>query len=133
MRCWVHGADVSRQKSRRQREGRESGSALQAAQASGYELIVQLLLDKRENVNAPGRQYGNSLQAASSHCHESMVQLLRDKRADVNASGNVRRRRIKLFFDFVHLQITKTILFGLFQKGEITRRVMKGGDDAVVG
>ena len=59
------------------RWGRNYGTTLHAASLGGHKRIVQMLLDKRADVNA--------LQAASSQGHSQVVQVLLDKRADVHA------------------------------------------------
>jgi ankyrin repeat protein len=65
------------------------GNALQAASVNGNEVVVQLLLDHRANVNAAGGIYGNTLQAASRNGNEVVVQLLLDHGANVNAAGGI--------------------------------------------
>jgi ankyrin repeat protein len=49
--------------------------------------IVQQLLEKGADVNAPGGDYGTALQAASAEGHDLVVQRLLEKGADVNAPG----------------------------------------------
>lgn len=63
------------------------GNALQAASQGGHEKIVQMLLEKGANVNAPGGQcgIGTALQAASQEGHEKIIQILLERGADVNA------------------------------------------------
>ncbi|CAG8214968.1 unnamed protein product, partial [Penicillium olsonii] len=58
-----------------------------SASQRGYEKVVQLLLEKGAEVNAPGGHLGNALQAASSGGHHEIVQLLLETRAEVNAQG----------------------------------------------
>ncbi|KAB8290900.1 hypothetical protein EYC80_008536 [Monilinia laxa] len=48
---------------------------------------MQLLLDRRADVNAQGGEYGNALQAAVYKGYRSIVQLLFDREADINAQG----------------------------------------------
>ena len=47
--------------------------------------MVQMLLDKGANFNAPGGEYGNALQVASKGGHDQVVRMLLDKGANVNA------------------------------------------------
>jgi ankyrin repeat protein len=61
--------------------------ALQVASFQGYEMVVELLLDKGANVNAQGGGYGNALYAASVEGHEKIVELLLDKGANVSVNG----------------------------------------------
>lgn len=63
------GADVNA-------EGRECGTALQAASEGGHEKVVQILCEKGADVNAQGGFYSNALQAASGWGHEKVVQML---------------------------------------------------------
>ncbi|KNB15969.1 hypothetical protein FOXG_14283 [Fusarium oxysporum f. sp. lycopersici 4287] len=72
------GADVNA-------EGRQYGTALQAASLRGNLGIVQLLLNKGADVNG---EYGNALQDASVGGNLEIVQLLLDKGADVNGQGD---------------------------------------------
>lgn len=55
------------------------------ASMAGLEKMVELLVEKGENVNAQGGYYGNALVAAASKGHKTIVNLLIDKGADVNA------------------------------------------------
>ena len=52
-----------------------------------YELVQNVLFDKRADVNAQGGYYGNALQAASWMGRVAVVALLLEKGADVNAQG----------------------------------------------
>jgi ankyrin repeat protein len=66
--------------------GNYYGTALQAAAARGHDQIVQRLLEKGADVNAPaGDDYGTALQAAAARGHDQIVQRLLEKGADVNA------------------------------------------------
>ena len=58
-----------------------------AASVGVSEVVKQILVDARAEVNAQGGQYGNALQAASWHGHEKVVQMLLSAGADVNAQG----------------------------------------------
>lgn len=64
--------------------GGKCGTALYSALAQSYNRIVELLLRKGANVNAPGVQCGIT---ASGECHECIVEQLLGKGADVNARG----------------------------------------------
>jgi ABC-type phosphate/phosphonate transport system substrate-binding protein len=64
---------------------RNCGTILHAASAGGHEKIVQILLNKKIDVNAQGGAYGTALAAASGGGHEKIVQILLNKKADVNA------------------------------------------------
>ena len=61
--------------------------ALMWACGEGHEKVVQMLLEKGQDVNAHGGKYGSALQAASARGHETVVQMLLEKGADVNAHG----------------------------------------------
>jgi ankyrin repeat protein len=63
-----------------------NGTALQAASYAGHEAVVQLLLEKGADVNAPNYTLGTALQLASSKGHGAIVQRLLDKDADANAA-----------------------------------------------
>jgi len=63
------------------------GTTLHAASAGGHEKIVQILLNKKADVNVQGGAYGTALAAASLGGHEKIVQILLNKKADVNAQG----------------------------------------------
>ena len=49
--------------------GGKCGAALYAALARGHSRIVEMLLGKGADVNAPGVQCGITLQATSGECH----------------------------------------------------------------
>ncbi|KAB2568639.1 Ankyrin repeat domain-containing protein 50 [Lasiodiplodia theobromae] len=59
------------------------GNVLKIASSQGYEEVVQMLLDKVVDANAPG----HALQAASDMGHEKVVRMLLDEGADANAQG----------------------------------------------
>jgi len=63
------------------------GTILHAASAGGHEKIVQILLNKKADVNAQGGAYGTALTAASAGGHEKIVQILLNKKVNVNAQG----------------------------------------------
>ena len=65
----------------------DHGTTLQAASLGGHEKIVQMLLNKRADVNAQGGEHGNALQAASSRGYQKVVTMLLENGADVNAQG----------------------------------------------
>ena len=65
------------------------GSALQAASFSGYDEVVQVLLDAKADVNANGGYRGCALLVASENGHEKIVQMLLDAKADLNIEGSV--------------------------------------------
>jgi ankyrin repeat protein len=50
---------------------------LQAALSGGHKLIVELLLEKRADVNIQSGYFGSALQAASMNGHEQIVKLLK--------------------------------------------------------
>lgn len=52
---------------------------------SGYEIIIELLLNNSADVNAQGEYFGNSVQAASLGGYETIARLLLSNGADVNA------------------------------------------------
>jgi ankyrin repeat protein len=54
------------------------GTALQAASEAGHKTIVQLLVERGEDVNAQNRKYGNALQAVSKPGHNKIVKQLLD-------------------------------------------------------
>jgi ankyrin repeat protein len=58
-------------------QGRQYGSALQAAVVKGHDQIVERLLERGANVNAPGGPYDNALQAAEAYGYEQILQLLK--------------------------------------------------------
>ncbi len=62
-------------------------TALIWAAELGHEKILQMLLDKGEEVNAQDKWYGHALQAASAPVWEKIVQTLQDKGAEINAQG----------------------------------------------
>ncbi|KAK5949202.1 hypothetical protein OHC33_009743 [Knufia fluminis] len=78
-----HSKDVNRARSR------NHGTALQAAARRGYRDVVEMLINKRADVNAQGGEYGTALQAASSKGLRDVVQILIDNGAQVNAHGGM--------------------------------------------
>uniref|UniRef100_A0A0W0EVR9 Uncharacterized protein n=1 Tax=Moniliophthora roreri TaxID=221103 RepID=A0A0W0EVR9_MONRR len=70
-------------------QGGKYGTALQAASSSWRENldIVNLLLEKRADINLQGGFYGTALQAASSEGKLDIVKLLLEKGADINLQG----------------------------------------------
>ncbi len=65
------------------------GTILNAASAGGHEKIVQILLNKKVDVNAQVELHDTALTAASRQGHEKIVQILLNKKANVNAQGGV--------------------------------------------
>ena len=63
------------------------GTILNAASAGGHEKIVQILLNKKVDVNAQVELHDTALTAASRRGHEKIVQILLNKKVDVNAQG----------------------------------------------
>ncbi|KAG8767392.1 hypothetical protein FRC15_005711 [Serendipita sp. 397] len=66
--------------------GRET--ALHAAANTGNLSIVQLLVERGADVNAPGGVCGTPLKAAIQSRNEAIFQLLLDSGADINARGS---------------------------------------------
>lgn len=62
-----------------------NGNALHAAAFSGYNGIVQMLIDKGADINAQGGEYSNALQAAVLGGHNEILQMLLNRGASVNA------------------------------------------------
>jgi hypothetical protein len=54
-------------------------NALRAAASGGNKEVVQMLLERGADANAPGGEYGNALQAASSKGHKEVAQMLVEK------------------------------------------------------
>ena len=65
-----------------------AGSALMAASYSGEKEIVQLLLKRGADPNAPGGEYGSALIAASYSGEKEIVQLLLEHGSEINAQGS---------------------------------------------
>ncbi|KAL6722060.1 hypothetical protein ACLMJK_001165 [Lecanora helva] len=65
-------------------EGKEYGTALQAAAYDGSTGIVKSLLSRNADVHKQGGDYGTALQAAALNGHSDIVQLLLDHGAHVN-------------------------------------------------
>ncbi|KAF7365665.1 HET-domain-containing protein [Mycena venus] len=63
-----------------------TGTALQAASATGQLEIVRLLLQNGADINMDGED-GAALQVASKEGHVAIVRLLLENRADINAKG----------------------------------------------
>ncbi|OAL32656.1 Serine/threonine-protein kinase GCN2 [Fonsecaea nubica] len=79
----THGANVN---ARMARGWAREYTALHVASAKGFLGIVQSLLDKGADINAPGGdEVGTALQEASRHDQVETVQLLLEHGADVNA------------------------------------------------
>jgi ankyrin repeat protein len=62
-------------------------SSLQAAAASGHELVVKMLLDAGADPNLVGGKYGTALQAAAFYGRNNLIGLLLSRKADVNQCG----------------------------------------------
>ncbi|CAG8133654.1 unnamed protein product [Penicillium nalgiovense] len=58
--------------------------------------LVQLLLDRSADPNAPGGEYGSALQAASAQGLETVVKILLNANADVQASGGLHGSALEL-------------------------------------
>ena len=60
---------------------------LDAASLGGHDVMVQILLKKGADVNAPNGPYKTALQAASYGGHKNVIQMLLKQGANVNAQG----------------------------------------------
>jgi hypothetical protein len=63
----------------------DDNTALMWASGSGYEEVLQILIDAGADVNDQGGEYGKALQVASVGGHEKVLEMLLKKGADVKA------------------------------------------------
>jgi ankyrin repeat protein len=71
--------------------------------------LVQLLLDKGANINAPGGEFGSALQAASFRGLETVVKVLLDAKADVQASGGLHGSALQLATNEKHQGVMRML------------------------
>src|SRR6266550_1650674 len=84
--------------------------ALYAASQGGHKNIVEMVIEKRANVNAQGGQYGNALQAAPHWGHNNIVELLIEKGANVNAQGGFYGNALQAASQGGHKNIVELLL-----------------------
>ena len=91
-------------------EGGFHGNALQAASFNGHESVVQILLDRNADINAPCGPYGNALQVASFKGHEPVVKLLLDHNTDVNATAGPYGNALQLACSWGRKEVVQLLL-----------------------
>jgi hypothetical protein len=114
-------------------------TALQAAETTGNELLVSILLGHGVEVNTFGREFGTALQAASAEGHYMIVARQLERGADVNLGGGIfgralqaaLRERIKHRVDPISLM--KQLLRAGAQRWTIWKRSSKSSCFQVLG
>ena len=86
------------------------GSSVYYASFMGLEQVVEMLIERGTDVNAPGGDYGNALQAASLEGHSNVVLMLIQQGADVNAQGGVYNNALQAASLRGHDKIVKVLL-----------------------
>jgi hypothetical protein len=97
---------------RREKEKKESGSAIYYASLLGLHAVVTKHLDNKASVDVEGGRYGTALQAASVGGHKEIVQLLLDKGPNVDAKSGYHGSPLQAASarghkDIVHLLLDK--------------------------
>jgi ankyrin repeat protein len=85
-------------------------SPLYYAALGGLRKTVQLLLERKADVNAQGGRYGNALQAASAKGHKQIVKMLLDNGAEINAQGGEYGNALQAASDGGYEAVVKMLL-----------------------
>ena len=104
------GADAARSRGGRQCSRRNLWQCPTSSISKWSRKVVQMLLDKRADVNAKGGVYGNALQAASVGGHDMVVQMLLDKQANVNAKGGFYGTALQAASAYGHRKVVQMLL-----------------------
>jgi hypothetical protein len=88
----------------------ERRTPLYIAAEEGYNVVVQLLVDKGAEVNAQSGHYGNALRAASYRGHEQVVKMLLEAGAEVNAQSGHYGNALQAASYQGHKQVVKMLL-----------------------
>jgi hypothetical protein len=86
------------------------GTPLQAAAANGFSSVVQYLIKRGANINAPGGIFGSALNAAAARGHEDTARYLLENGADAAMVDSMQRTPLLLVVEGGFTRLAATII-----------------------